>query len=100
MLKIKTKILKVAGLNCSSHGSKISNSLLNKSDKSGGWFTFKFNSVKFYILDLRKHKHVTNKTYIINENGRTVRVKITIAISTFHVNFSFLFSNLFFFRPN
>ena len=24
-------------------------------------FTFKFNTVKFAILDLRKHKHMTNK---------------------------------------
>ena len=47
-----------------SYGSKISNSPSNKSDKSRDWFTFKFNTVKFDIVDLqdlRKHKHVANK---------------------------------------
>ena len=47
-----------------SHGSKISNSPSNKSDKSRGWFAFKFNTVKFPIVnlpDLRKHKGIANK---------------------------------------
>ena len=60
MLKIKTKILKVVRSNCSSHGSKISNSLSNTSDKFRGWLeTLKFNTVKFAILDLGKHKRIT-----------------------------------------
>ena len=33
-------------------------------DKSRGWFTFKFNTVKFAILDLRKHKYITNKNIL------------------------------------
>ena len=34
--------------------------------------TFKFNTVKFAILELRKHKRMTNtENYIINENGST-----------------------------
>jgi len=51
MLKIKTKILKVA--------AKIAVPMVLK---SWGWLeSFKFNTVKFAILDFCKHKLLTNK---------------------------------------
>ena len=30
----------------------------------GGWFRFKFNTVKFAIPDLRKHKRIINKNMV------------------------------------
>ena len=144
-MKIKTEILKIAGQNCSSHGSV--QQLIW--EISGLVETFKFNTVKFVILGLRKHKRITNKIYnwwkrlnvsVLNWESHlpewkwllccwstvfihelNLRVYCRPANDTLHrlllvksmgvcekdcsskallCNFSFLFSNLFFFRPN
>ena len=80
MLKIKTKSIESYGLHCSSHGSKISNSPSNKSDKSRGWFTFKF-IVNKNIQSERLNISVLKNLICLSENDWYLQIGVLLKYS-------------------